>query len=988
MPYNDRKNAGRLHEDWRQWPRAVKEKVYRQFLEQEALERARELESKGWRVWYATMFGDEFVTNLADHHVEAIEWHWNAMVLKRAGLRVEKRSYPAIWPRGHRKSNIVRAMVVADACVLGIGYCLYVSGTKAKVRGHAISLETLISSPAVQEYYPALSRVKRNMQGSQKSWTADLMVADSGYSFHFIGLNEGVAGANIDNVRPSFIVLDDVDDRDDSPLISAQRMKVLLRSVLPTEQLSTLVFVAQNYISRHGVIYRIHTGKEIALTHRINTEAIPAVRNLVTEQRTIDGIVHDVVVSGEPTWPWYTLQRVQDEIDTIGLDAFLVECQHAVDQDRAGVILTQYNETVHVIKRSEVCRAFGLSTYEIPDHWHQYVGFDWGCFPLDTEILTQNGWRQHDQLEVGDVVAAYDWNGSRKIVWTPLQGKVYKDSEPLLELTNKSFRFQCTPDHYWAIRRQKKGTRTRTTYAREKFSDLPKCAGACNIIAAAKCDDAGTIKCTPAQAAVLGWIVTDGSVNRKKGIEQGAFIYQKVKPEDVIAVLNASGLAWHEVQPRKDNAVRNFYLPTASWRALKALTGFTTKDALPALVTRLSPSARKAMMDAMLLAEGSRKTKYGQLFQQVRGPVMDAFQILATLCGRRMGLEREHESEWGKSNRVPLLRYNDIQYPKVAPLPGLHKVWCPTVAEGTVVARQRGQVTITGNSTPGHDCVILFFAVSAMNSALPGITLLHKCMTFPQSTLAGTVAHRLLNYVLRKTQADPRKYIELGLLDRATGDPGDALAIGARKRVVEELAALTNYRMWHMSHEAKAVRDIFRVIYGLGFQACNPKRAGGVPQIEQHLRVDMTEDHPFRLGAKGLSRMYIVVDDAEYEAPKTDDGMALVRYEFPEWRWRAPVLTTAGYLDERPLKQFDNCGNAAMMVFTHFGMQSHPLNYSERVEAAIPKDFRYAELLKNSPFEAGLTPEQEMAHLIAIRDARRKVRPSIERFDEYGEKVL
>lgn len=670
MPYNDRKRAGgRLHQDWKQWPRAAKERLYTQFLEDEALERARDLESQGWRVWYSEIFGPEFVANLAPFHIEAIEWHWNATILRRAGLRVEKSAYPAIWSRGFRKSNIIRAIVVCDACLSNEGYCLYVSGTKAKVRGHAISLESIISSPKVREYYPKLSQVKRNLTGAQKSWTADLMYAESGHVFHFIGLSEGVAGANIDNVRPTIIVCDDVDDREDSPLISAQRLKVLTRSVLPTRQANTLIFLAQNYISRHGVIYQIHTGKEIALTNRVNTEAIPAVRNLITEQRTIDGIVHDVVVSGEPTWPWYDLQRVQDEIDTIGLDAFLVECQHAVDQDRAGVILTQYNETVHVIKRSEVCRAFGLSTYEIPDHWHQYVGFDWG-------------------------------------------------------------------------------------------------------------------------------------------------------------------------------------------------------------------------------------------------------------------------------------------------------------------------------TTTGHDCVILFFAVSAMNSALPGITLLHKCMTFPQSTLAGTVAHRLLNYVLRKTQADPRKYIELGLLDRATGDPGDALAIGARKRVVEELAALTNYRMWHMSHEAKAVRDIFRVIYGLGFQACNPKRAGGVPQIEQHLRVDMSEDHPFRLGAKGLSRMYIVVDDAEYEAPKTDDGMALVRYEFPEWRWRAPVLTTAGYLDERPLKQFDNCGNAAMMVFTHFGMQSHPLNYSERVEAAIPKDFRYAELLKNSPFEAGLTPEQEMAHLIAIRDARRKVRPSIERFDEYGEKVI
>lgn len=668
MPYGSRKKTGRLHQDWRQWDRATKERVYEQFLEQEALERARELESKGWRVWYATMFGDEFVTNLAPHHIEAIQWHWNAMVLKRANLEVAKSAYPAVWSRGHRKSNIVRAMVVADACVLGVGYCLYVSGTKAKVRGHAISLETLISAPTVQEYYPALSRVKRNMQGSQKSWTADLMIADSGYSFHFIGLSEGVAGANIDNVRPSFIVLDDVDDRDDSPLISQQRMKVLLRSVLPTRQVNTLVFVAQNYISRHGVIYRIHSGKEVALTNRVHTEAIPAVRDLVTEQQTIDGIIHDVVLSGSPTWDWYDLHRVQNEIDTIGLDAFLVECQHAVDQDRAGVILSQYNESVHVIKRSEFNRLFELTGDQIPLHWHQYVGHDWG-------------------------------------------------------------------------------------------------------------------------------------------------------------------------------------------------------------------------------------------------------------------------------------------------------------------------------STPGHECVVLFLAVSAMNSALPGVVFLHKSMSFPQSTLAGVVAHRVLNFVLRNTQKDPRKYIELGLLDRATGDPGDALAISARKRVVDELAALTQYSMWHMDHANKAVRDIYRVIYGLPFQPCNPKRAGGVPQIEQYMRSDMNAPHPFRPGAFGLSRFYIVVDDAEYDAPKTDAGQALVRLQLPEWRWRPAVLTTAGYLDERPLKQYDDVGNALMMIFTHFSMNAHPLTYAEKIESVMPANLRYAELLKNSPFEAGLTPEQELSHLMAIREARKRVRPTVQKFNDWGERI-
>src|SRR5262245_40001558 len=80
-------------------------------------EAARRLEARGWRAWYSEMFGSGFVKALADHHIQAIEWHWNTAIAKRNGEEIEHDSYIAAWSRGHMKSTIARRVAIADAAI-------------------------------------------------------------------------------------------------------------------------------------------------------------------------------------------------------------------------------------------------------------------------------------------------------------------------------------------------------------------------------------------------------------------------------------------------------------------------------------------------------------------------------------------------------------------------------------------------------------------------------------------------------------------------------------------------------------------------------------------------------------------------------------------------------------------------------------------------------------------------------------------------------
>lgn len=354
---------------------------------------AADLEAKGWRVWYAEMFGAEFVKALGEHHEQAIEWHWDAAIAKREGRPVECDAYIAAWSRGHMKSTIARRIAVADACLSVEGYCLYVSGTKEKVKGHALSLETLVGSNKVRQWYPRLAQVKRSAAGESKGWTRHFIYTDQGYVFHFISLDEGVAGANVDNIRPSLIIPDDIDDRSDSPVIAEQRYKVFTREVLPTKQKGTLFFLAQNVISSFSIMHRILTQRARILTNRFPTEPIPAVRHLRTEERTVNGIVKDVVIEGEPTWHLYGLDRAQEDINTYGLPSFMAENQHDVNIKLEGAIFGEWDELYHVITWAEFARFFGriacgcpiahdpetlCRNPRIPTAWNVGRGLDWG----------------------------------------------------------------------------------------------------------------------------------------------------------------------------------------------------------------------------------------------------------------------------------------------------------------------------------------------------------------------------------------------------------------------------------------------------------------------------------------------------------------------------------------------------------------------------------------------------------------------------------
>ncbi len=350
--------------------------------------------NQGCEAFYREIFGDRFWDSLDSaetndkHHSEAILWHWEARLALLKGERPpnDEFAYFPIWSRGNMKTMIAEAMVCVDA-LLSLaydqpGFCLYIGREKDKVKENVQNIEALFGSTQVRKYAPTLSQVAKDTETNQQGrWTASLIQTQSKYAVKGATVESAQAGSKMKETRVTFFLPDDIDSRDESPVMAETKYKKLTSEILPMKQANTLTFFAQNLINRYSTMYRIYKGSSKALANRKRTYPIPAVRNLVTEPRTMpDGKIKDIAVSGQCTWRVWNLQRVQDEIDTFTLPVFLTECQHEVDQSKEGLILYNYDDNVHVISESEFNHKFGKDAWKT---WRKKPGNDWARTKTD-----------------------------------------------------------------------------------------------------------------------------------------------------------------------------------------------------------------------------------------------------------------------------------------------------------------------------------------------------------------------------------------------------------------------------------------------------------------------------------------------------------------------------------------------------------------------------------------------------------------------------
>jgi hypothetical protein len=327
------------------------------------------------------------------------------------------------------------------------------------------------------------------------------------------------------------------------------------------------------------------------------------------------------------------------------------------------------------------------------------------CVPMDTEILTLQGWKRYEELAIGELVASYDISND-EMVWVPVQRKSYFENQPLVRLFNpKGFEVFCTPNHTWAIEYRVK--QERKCYIYRKLRATRELKTMDGIIGSAPMRK-GFLKTTARDAALMGWAITDGWFQRASPRQFRIGIGQSKRHEiEMIRLLLA------EVEHKEFNYeayTRTFpsgrtydCLPSIKWqlsaqssRALLAAFNITHENQLPNVVPQLSFEARQAMLEAMMLGDGTKEGKFGT---KNRPWVMDVFTMLCALQGHvalKRRLSSVGEVPIQTLKRTRRIWANRLQREEA----GRADVWCPTVEHGTWVARFSNGVTVlTGNTS-------------------------------------------------------------------------------------------------------------------------------------------------------------------------------------------------------------------------------------------------------------------------------------------------
>lgn len=338
------------------------------------------------------------------------------------------------------------------------------------------------------------------------------------------------------------------------------------------------------------------------------------------------------------------------------------------------------------------------------------------CVPLDSEILTRRGFRRHDEVTIGEDVLAFDC-ATNACAWAPLDNVTVYPSAPVSRFATDGggFSFRCTPNHSWAVDTMGGAGRKLIEAHAVKTHHRVRIAAPA---------PGGDHPLTPDLAAIIGWVMCDGGIKRVGNYVRLTITQSKPgRVAEIRALLARAGLS-----PREsvgDATVRTFpggatydclpqhvfALRAEESRAVLAAAGIEGPADLPRLVTRLSQPARRAMLDAMLAADGTAKGHFGK---KRKPGVMEAWQILSTLEGLALG--KMGVSSVGDVPVQKALSYDYVAGSNLSLTPdGEEAVWCPTTRHGTWVMRQGGRISITGNTKAKRRATLSILGVGVLS---------------------------------------------------------------------------------------------------------------------------------------------------------------------------------------------------------------------------------------------------------------------------------
>lgn len=334
------------------------------------------LERKGAEAWLSRLGPRTFTGAFAPFHSDFWAWYWEIRLklLRGETLELDEMAALLIWGRGMGKSSNVEWCCIMEGALAAGGFVMYVSGTEKQAREHVAAIKNRLESSLIAEYYPGMSKPEIGAHGNQRGWRQDYLATQSGWGILPVGLDQGIRGGRKDDTRFSLIVLDDIDDHDDSPAAVEKKLDTISRTILPAGDADTIVLFAQNLIHEDSVLNQIYTRRSDVLADRKVFGPYKSFDDVELEADEVNAGKW-LIRQATPTWEHFDMRAARLFLSRSGRKGFMAEYQHDFNDDKTEYVLKNWRDAVHVITRSQFAMKYGTRT--VPSYWAKRGFNDW-----------------------------------------------------------------------------------------------------------------------------------------------------------------------------------------------------------------------------------------------------------------------------------------------------------------------------------------------------------------------------------------------------------------------------------------------------------------------------------------------------------------------------------------------------------------------------------------------------------------------------------
>ena len=337
-------------------------------------------------------------------------------------------------------------------------------------------------------------------------------------------------------------------------------------------------------------------------------------------------------------------------------------------------------------------------------------GIKYACLPSDiSQVLTRQGWKYEKDLAIGQEVLSYNTQKDC-YEWDSILAVHHYPNAEVLEIKNKWFSMECTPNHRWYLsRRTGKGN---NRYETREFREAKDLNQECKILQCSKIKQESDISCL--ESEFLGWLLSDGyykwsekgvgpssSKGKKRGIVASIDQDKRKFYLDIKHTLDLLGVEYTEHVTNK--TMVKFSIKSSFIRPfLRKLTG---EDAVRntynwvSVILKMGEQQLKAFLNAFWKADGTIKDKNSIKVAQKEGPISEALIVCCNLLGYRVSVS-------GKKGECLSISAN-LNTPWITgqrlekTVKRKTDVFCITTKNGTFVTKQGNNISITGNSVYG-----------------------------------------------------------------------------------------------------------------------------------------------------------------------------------------------------------------------------------------------------------------------------------------------